>query len=38
MGPGSGQIIHTYKPYWLNWVIIFIAFFECHDILILGTN
>ena len=28
------QTIHTYKPYWLNWV----AHFECHDILILGKS
>ena len=23
------QTIHTYKPYWLSWAVIF----ECHDIL-----
>ena len=32
------QYIHTYKPYWLSWVVVFEALFECHDILIFGQN
>ena len=32
---GSSQTIHTYKPYWLSWAVIFKALFKCHDILLL---
>ena len=35
------QTIHTYKPYWLSWVVIgyiYEAHFECHDILMLGKS
>ena len=33
------QTIHTYKPYWYAWVVIFSeAHFECHDILMLGKS
>ena len=32
------QTIHTYEPYWLSWVVIYEAHFECHDILMLGKN
>ena len=34
------QTIHTYKPYWLSWVVtrIYEAHFECHDILMLGES
>ena len=33
------QTIHTYKPYWLGWVVIFFeAHFVCHDILMLGKS
>ena len=34
------QDIHTYKPYWLSWVVIFYneAHFECHDIPMLGKS
>ena len=35
---GSSQTIHTYKPSWLTWVVIFEALFGCHDILILGKS
>ena len=33
------QTIHTYKPYWFAWVVIFMKHtFECHDILLLGIS
>ena len=34
------QTIHTYKPYWLDWVVIIFyeAHLECHDILTLGKS
>ena len=28
------QTIHTYKPLWLSWMVIFEAQVGCHDILI----
>ena len=34
------QIIHTYKPYWFAWVVIYSyeAHFECHDTLMLSKS
>ena len=34
----SSQTIHTYRPLWLIWVVIFEVLFGCHDILILGKS
>ena len=35
---GSSQTIHTYRPYWLSWMVIFEALFGSHDILSLGQS
>ena len=35
---GSCQTIHTYKPCWFSWVVVFEAHFGCHDVLFLGKN
>ena len=32
------ETIHTYKPYWLCWVVYYEAHFECHDILMLDKS
>ena len=32
------KVVQVIKPYWLNLVVIFIAFFVCHDVLILGKS
>ena len=34
----SSQTIHTYKPLWLIWVVIYEAHFGFHDIPILGKS
>ena len=35
---GSGQTVHTYKPCWFSWVVMFEALFGCHDVLFWGKS